>query len=236
MPTLIVKQRSSLDTLIAARPEFAPLRHVSVDHSPDRMWRCNGSVSYDLQVTLLGKTGYGKSSLANALTGGEFLETSATDVCTKEGQCLDFEIRPAERFSIADVPGTGEGTHADEKRGRFYRDLIGRSDLLLYVLRADQRDWSIDEEFFTNILDNHQKRVLIVLNQCDKVEPLHRKNSISAEQMNTIDRKIEQVRRAFSDILGVVPVSVAVDWNIDVLAKHIVRNLVYLPGVHYRKP
>lgn len=233
MPQLTIRRLRPITELIDVHVGFAPLGRVRLARNPHRLWQRHDGLSYDLQVAVLGKTGYGKSSLVNALTGGTLLETSATEVCTQKGQCLDFALAPEEIFSIADVPGVGEDTEADRRHREFYSDLVQRSDLLLYVLRADQRDYSVDEEFFATVLKDFQERTLIVINQCDKVESLNRMGGLSDEQRQNIDRKVTQVRQSFAKVVDIIPVSVVLSWNLDRLVARMVHALLAHPGVQH---
>ncbi|MGK9451808.1 GTPase family protein [Acidithiobacillus caldus] len=232
MPELTIRQVMPIADLIAVHPGFAPLCQIRLAHNPKRLWRRPKGISYDLQVAVLGKTGYGKSSLVNALIGRSLLQTSAVDVCTQTGQCIDFALGPEEMFSLADVPGVGENAEADRRHRAFYRSLVLKSDVLLYVLRADQRDWTVDEELFAKELKGAESKTILVLNQCDKAEPLNRMGLLSDEQQQTIHRKMALVRRSFPAVVDILPVSAALSWNMDILVKTIVRVLLDHPDVY----
>lgn len=66
------------------------------------------------------------------------------------------------------------------------------SDVVVYVLRADQRDFAIDEMMFKNLFNDsaNKSKVIIALNYSDKVEPINRKPELSDEQIQSLNRKV----------------------------------------------
>lgn len=239
MPEISIKQDQPLSALIRHHPGFAPLQEALVEHLPHRQWLRNDEQAYYLQVTVFGKTGYGKSSLVNALAGHPVMETSSVEACTRSAQSVEYFLRD-EYFSIADFPGVGESAAEDAAYRTLYQEMLAYSDLILYVLRADQRDWSIDEEVLGSMLPTHRDKILLVLNQCDKIEPIQRKATHpSPEQMRHIEQKIQSIQRTFPDLLDIVPCSVATQWNLDALIEAILHSLFRQPGVRrvsYQSP
>lgn len=232
MPNITIKKALPLHELVAHQPGFAPLQHIRVTPLPHRMWQRGQRSTCDLQVAVLGKTGYGKSSLVNALVGKQVMETSAVAACTRHGQSVEYTMAKNQYFSIADFPGIGESAEEDAVYRPLYDEMLQRSDLLVYVLRADQRDWAIDEAMLATILPTHRDKTLLVLNACDKVEPIQRSGDVPGPlQQQHIQQKIVAVQRAFPDLFQVLPCSVATRWNLSVLVEAMVQMLLRQPGV-----
>lgn len=168
----------SLDTLYRTIPQFRQLRAPHIGCGI-RWHRGNDRYSEDLQVVVMGKTGYGKSTLLNRLVGREVFATSDTASCTRTMQSAEFSFpgnSGEHYFSLADLPGIGENPTLDREYVELYQKALTQTNLVLYVLRADQRDFSSDLWAFNQLFSSPQKRrkLVIVLNAVDKVEPLSR--------------------------------------------------------------
>jgi predicted GTPase len=77
-------------------------------------------------------------------------------------------------IKLVDVPGVGESSERDMEYGKLYAKLLPELDLVLWVLKADDRAFSSDENFYKKLVKPHMeqgKPFLIALNQVDKVEP-----------------------------------------------------------------
>jgi len=101
---------------------------------------------------------------------------------------------------------------------------------VLWVLKADDKAFSSDEEFYHNIVKPHLeqgKSFIIVLNQVDKVHP-YREWDIQnckpgQEQQNNINAKIKLVAEKFGvDSKIVVPVSCTDKYNLITLVETII--------------
>lgn len=224
-----------LDELVRLRPEFAVLQQV---HIADQAWRCwqrGASHSHDLQVVFLGKSGYGKSSLVNALSGLPALETSDVTACTSVAQSVEYAIHPGNFLSLADLPGLGESQQRDAEYMELYRQIIDKADVVVYVLRADCRDYAIDEAAFARLFPTarQQRKLILALNSCDKAEPLQRNACLvpNSAQLHTIEAKTTSLRGLFPGVPSLVPCSAASGWNLDRLGEEIVFRLTRSEGV-----
>jgi predicted GTPase len=235
-----VRHEGRLAELLGRQPIFGSLRDAQIASLPWRRWQRNGGLSHshDLQVVFMGKSGYGKSSIINALSGFDFMSTSAVQACTREAQSLEYAIRPGHYLSLADLPGLGESQQRDQEYLQLYRQILGKADVVVYLLRADQRDYAIDEHAFAQLLASGslQRKVIFALNGCDKIEPLQRQHqaSPSEEQLLNIERKIAAVRRTFSGHPSIVACSAATGWNVDKLSEAIVELLSDSEGVSFQ--
>ena len=220
--------RGSIDHLSARFSAFGKLRNSARQEGWHR-WIIKETNEFSLEkmVIFIGKTGYGKSTTVNALAGLNILKTSDVEACTRTCQCLDFQVQGEYWFSLGDLPGIGESKIRDDEYLKLYADFLGYSSAIVHVLRADTRDYSIDEEATRNLFHDSplRHRVIYALGQCDKIEPLNRYagSSPTELQMRNIDRKIMEVRSAFSPSNSVIPYSAATGWNMHRLADEIVR-------------
>ncbi len=163
----------------------------------------------------------------NSFFGDSILKTSDVEACTRRCESLDFELSPNCYLSLADFPGIGESEYRDKEYLQMYTDFLSTSTVVVYVLRADQRDLAVDESAYKTVFPNlhDKKKVIFALNCCDKIEPIGRIQSItpSPEQCRNIDIKVNSIRQLFNPVNPVIPYSAATGWNMHQLAYEIVR-------------
>lgn len=53
---------------------------------------------------------------------------------------------------LIDIPGVGESAERDSEYEQLYRDLLPQLDLVLWVIKGDDRAFSADEHFYKNVL------------------------------------------------------------------------------------
>ena len=109
-------------------------------------------------------------------------------------------------LAFSDLPGVGESRMADIQYRKWYRDMVLSSSCVVYVLRADQRDFSIDEDVFSELFytEEQKENVVIALNFADKIEPISRSGKISEAQWRVLEDKIEIIREKFG-VYSVIP-------------------------------
>jgi len=230
--TKYYKHQGEIDEIAHRYPAFSKLKNVEIEKVSNRRWQDigDGSISYQALAVFIGKTGYGKSSTVNAFFGNSIMETSDVAACTRECQSLDFKLSTDSYFSLGDLPGIGESEYRDQEYLKMYKDFLGLSTVIVYVIRADTRDYSIDElaykQLFTSFED--KRKVIFALNYCDKIEPINRGLTIepSLVQMQNIIEKVASVSKIFQPHHEVVPYSAATGWNMNKLADSIVNTLV----------
>lgn len=134
--------------------------------------RLRSLTQYEPVFGIMGKSGSGKSSLCNALFQGEVTPVSDVAACTRD--VLRFRFRNGNHsLMIVDLPGVGESEQRDEEYTALYRRILPELDLVLWVIKADDRALSVDEHFYHKVMLAYQRRVLFVVNQADKAEPCH---------------------------------------------------------------
>lgn len=180
---------------------------------------------YEPVIGIMGKTGSGKSSLCNALFTGKISPVSDVSACTREP--LRFRLKVGERFmTIVDLPGVGESESRDAEYAAMYRQQLPHLDLVLWLIKADDRALATDEHFYRQVIgDTYRHKVLFVISQSDKVEPISGGDKLSTEQKQNISRKICQLHELFQPVNPVCAVSVRLHWGLRVMAERMIRCL-----------
>lgn len=194
-------------------------------------WGHKDKIVHELHVMVIGKTGYGKSSTLNRIIGYDKFETDDISVCTKDLYDAVFRLnkRQGTFLSFCDMPGIGESNYADDQYYMWYRDMLEKSHCVLYVIRADQRDYAMDKMIFRHIFTDNAKKekVVLALNFADKVEPVNRKSvELSSEQRANLKAKVDDVSKIFQiSKRNIVYYSAATNLNVDILVRCIAEKL-----------
>ena len=185
----------------------------------------NQLTDYEPVIGILGKTGAGKSSLCNALFGGEVSPVSDVAACTREP--LQFRLQVGERFmTIVDLPGVGESGARDTEYAALYREQLPRLDLVLWLIKADDRALAVDELFYHQVIgEAYRHKVLFIISQSDKTEPTSGSGQLSTAQKQNISRKICLLHELFQPVNPVCAVSVRLQWGLRVMAERMIRCL-----------
>lgn len=183
---------------------------------------------YEPVIGIMGKTGAGKSSLCNALFQGEVTSVSDVGACTRD--VLRFRLHNSNHsLMIVDLPGVGESEQRDEEYSALYRRILPELDLVLWVIKTDDRALSVDEHFYRKVMVGCQRRFLFVLNQADKAEPCHQwnttSNTPSPDQQLTIEAKRSAVQQLFLSHHPVCVVSARTSWGMEAMVQCMMRSL-----------
>ncbi|WP_159063944.1 GTPase family protein [Alcaligenes faecalis] len=188
---------------------------------------------YVPRVGVFGVTGVGKSSLCNALFGADVAKISDVAACTRAPQEIHLSSEGASSgIILIDVPGVGERTDRDVEYFELYRKLAPTLDLIIWVIKADDRAYSISETAYKEILKPNLEKcpVLFVINQVDKLPPLRDwnegKGKPGDKQEESIKKKILEIRDAFgTSEFNIVPVSVEEKYNLPEIVSRVVDIL-----------
>lgn len=175
--------------------------------------KLNAIIHYSPTIGLMGKTGVGKSSLCNALFQTNVSPVS--DIHSGTHEAKHFEMQLGTRtLTFVDLPGIGESIASDDVYHAQYQQLLPTLDLIIWVLRADERAWISDEltyQFLTEQCGYDKTQFVFVLNQADKIEPCRgwdiEQHSPSDKQRQHLQQKIDIVQRTFSPTHPVIAIS-----------------------------
>lgn len=190
-------------------------------------------LNYRPRIGVFGKTGVGKSSLCNALFGKPICAISDIEACTRDPQEVMLNMDNGKGITLLDVPGVGENLQRDEEYSELYRKLLPELDVVLWVLKADDRAYSVDIDFYTCVVKPHLqqgKPFILVLNQVDKIEPFRDWDSENSQpgqsQAQNIALKVANVATHFQIKRSlVVPVSADEKFGLITLVDEIIFSL-----------
>lgn len=211
------------------------LRKQGVEVTKDTVEKIRETLGYVPKVGVLGKTGVGKSALFNALFGHDVAEVSDVSACTRKPQqvLLDMQGDVSGVFLI-DLPGLGESAERDEEYSALYRSVLPELDLVLWVVKADDRALAADMIYYETIVEPAIGRsatpFLVVVNQCDKIEPIddwiRDERRPGPEQLENIEQKRSDVGALFNmPTAEVCTVSATRRWQLTELVNRMVEVL-----------
>lgn len=191
--------------------------------------RLQKAIHYEPVIGIMGKSGAGKSSLCNALFQQPVCLTSDLTACTREPQRLVLTV--GERcMTLVDLPGVGETPEYDEAYLALYQNLLAELDLIIWVLRADDRARATDIVTHRALLacGADPSRFLFVVTQADRIPPLPRhsgQNSPSAEQYLSLAAVSALVAGQLPSSFPVMAVSAHTGYNLPGLVELMVHAL-----------
>ncbi|MDU3300957.1 MAG: GTPase [Enterobacter ludwigii] len=192
----------------------------------------NRLVTYEPVIGIMGKTGVGKSSLCNALFRSEVCAVNAVEACTRQPQRVRLRFG-RHYLTLVDLPGVGESLARDGEYRELYRDLMPQLDMVLWVLKADDRAYAVEEQFYRDVFaqfSGPQPPVLWVLNQVDKTEPAEQWLWLSAQPSALQAERIAQKQQAVARQLqiaetDILPVSVRGRYRLSRLVEAMITRL-----------
>jgi uncharacterized protein len=190
-------------------------------------------LNYEPKVGILGKTGVGKSSLCNSLFGKDTAKVDDVAGCTKNPQEVFLPFAGETGVKLIDCPGIGENDLSDKEYIALYKSLIPQFDLILWVVKADDRALAEEERAYKNIVRPTMKvgiPFIVAVNQVDKMEPYKEwdfaRSVPSQTQSKNVTQKVKIVQKLFNLIDGkVLAVSATEKYGLRNLVDEIVRLL-----------
>ena len=186
------------------------------------------AIDYEPVIGIMGKTGSGKSSLCNALFQQPVCLTHDLTACTREPQRLELTV--GERgMTLVDLPGVGETPEYDEEYQSLYRSLLNELDLIIWVLRADDRARTTDIDTYRALIEYgaEPSRFLFVLTQADRVPPSPATSMPlpSPEQVLSLAILSSQTAGQFPSSFPIMAVSSHTGYNLPALVELMVHAL-----------
>lgn len=203
-----VESMQPLQNLLSDLPQWVSERILQ---------QINQLIHYEPVIGIMGKTGAGKSSLCNALFAGEVSPVSDVEACTCEP--LRFRLQVGDRYmTLVDLPGASVAA--------LYREQLSRLDLVLWLIKADDRALAVDEHFYHQVIgEAFRHKMLFVISQSDKTEPTSGSGQLSTAQKQNISRKISLMQELFQPVHPVCAVSVRLQWGLRVMAERMIKCL-----------
>lgn len=188
--------------------------------------------NYKPMVGVFGKTGVGKSSMCNALFGQDVCSIDDVEGCTRDAQTVALNVDGNE-IHLIDVPGVGESEEQDELCEKLYAELLPKLDMVLWLVKADDRAVATDKAFYERVVRpavEDQKPIFLILTQVDKMEPCREWNTETHEPGDTQYRNIHRKAELLSEEFGlrsnqVIPVSAVETYNLTKLVDEMIFAL-----------
>ncbi|MBX4672180.1 GTPase family protein [Klebsiella grimontii] len=190
--------------------------------------RIQNLTHYEPVIGIMGKSGAGKSSLCNKLFRDEVSPVSDVNACTRD--VLRFRLRSGSHsLVIVDLPGVGENGRRDHEYRALYRRMLPELDLVLWVIKADDRALTVDEQFWHGVMQSYRQKVLFVINQADKIEPCYEWDTLtskpSTHQQGNLKAKQAAIMAMFKPHHPVCVVSASTGWGIEEMVAAMMRCL-----------
>lgn len=188
------------------------------------------AINYEPVMGIMGKSGAGKSSLCNALFQQPVCLTSDLTACTREPQRLLLTV--GDRcMTLVDLPGVGETPEYDEEYLALYQSLLAELDLIIWVLRADDRARATDIATHRTLqaCGADPSRFLFVVTQADRISPLRQGESLqtwpSSEQCLSLAKVSALIAGQLPSSFPVMAVSAHTGYNLSALVELMVHAL-----------
>lgn len=152
-------------------------------------------VAYEPVIGIMGKTGVGKSSLCNALFRSQVCAINAVEACTRQPQRVRLRFG-SHYLTLVDLPGVGESISRDDEYRELYRELMPQLDMVLWVLKADDRAFSVEEHFIRGYSHNTADYSHLCCGSSTRLIKPNRLNSGTGCQHNLQYHRVSILRRS----------------------------------------
>lgn len=178
------------------------------------------------RFVLVGRTGVGKSSLINAMSGKYLAEVSDVEIGTKEARRFTYESEGQVYFEVIDTRGIGESetfdTKAEDELAGVIREF--RPDALIFLQKATERAHIDKDVLVTKQLmekTGGELPLIAILTHIDELNPSRIKEPYlyPKDKIDLIAEKTGQLERIFMqyglDATAILPVSSYIEWSRD---------------------
>ncbi len=174
----------------------------------------------DPHFLVLGSTGTGKSSLINRVFGKELHKVGHVESTTRDFKTAHYaDATGNSALILTDSPGYGE-VGRDEEYSHQVVAASSKAHVIILVLKADEKGYQRDIDILTKVFKSpefsHEKPLLIVLNQIDKLPPTREwtppydlkapKSESDSIKVGNIKAKIELVKTQFAGVTNRTPI------------------------------
>jgi len=176
-------------------------------------------ITYEPVIGLMGKTGVGKSSLCNTLFNPPPAKVDAVMGCSRRVERYKV-IHGSHTLHIADFPGIAETPELDTLYQQLYLSWSSKLDLIVWVLKADERAWKDDIRSYHELTEAgaDPQCFLFVISQADKMEPCREWDTVnhqpSPRQLENLQAKSALASTLFATVHPVIAVSAVENYNL----------------------
>ena len=178
------------------------------------------------RFVLVGRTGVGKSSLINAMSGRYLAEVSDVEIGTKEARRFTYESDGQVYFEVIDTRGIGESESFNQTAESELATVIKafRPDAILFLQKATERahiDKDVDSAKKMMLNAGYDLPMVGIITHVDELNPSRIKNPADYPKgkLGLIEEKKAQLMRIFKEqyarVKAIIPVSSYIEWDRD---------------------
>lgn len=202
------KDEAWLDTYKGIRNICLDFQNKQKNNGVSKVENKEFKVIKKYKVGIFGETGTGKSTLCNSLLESEVMRVSDIVPVTRGIQTSLLLSNSKYAIELQDYPGIGESIEGDKKFEAIYEKAFDDMDVIVWILRADVRNYSLSQKYLDKALElnmNKNKEFYVALSMVDRLgipDDWDEENcSPRKVLLITIERKIMYI----SGVLGIPP-------------------------------